>query len=863
MNDFQDTPLTPEQLLASSNEALLQAATAGGNLTPEQLALVKASQAEKYLEDSGAMDYLVAGDTYKTPQQAHKLEVTPKSLEAYQKAGIDAASIQANINMLRMQGVSEEEISQRYWKKAKELDPTLLTVEEDEALAQQEYAELVNVIEKDLNREMLYFPKGTSYRYMVNREKARVPQLQALNAYVAREKEAHERGMLGAMGVTFAEDATLGLVDHLYSNEEMEIQALQQQMHPISSAIGHVLGFTGVGPYTSMSKGMWNLSLKVAKKATESMAPFWKAVASGAIRSTGVAASQTVTETNRAIAKSTEAEQALDAVYSLPNKFVENYVYALGGEVVGGAMHAMAYPVTSAISTQRTTNELFALQGRKDILTQLKKEAGADKAALELIKGIEESDIKTIQKIISTNPKLADTIANNGARWAQLAQNAINKEATPLFKKLSIQLLNSARMPQRAKQIAEGKPLHLDTSEGGMLRLIGENVDETGAAYAQALKNGQANMGKINAKQKLMKLWNDPDDFEAPGLLNRVPREDVDKVFNNKITSATFPGYSKGSPEMAAAQERIEQKIVKLYEASGGKLTAEQLDDQIKNIKNIEHTKGQREYFNRITQQTGTDDIDDIVQIKNMIDDSIKTKEVAGGEASAWGKFRKGLNTEILDQADPVLAEIHNIDKVKDSLSAAYKNAKKLTPANLTELENFLVKDGIKLKPARIAATKMSLLDSYRQAAVVGDTKGAQAIQEIIQSPQMKKYMNPGEWRSMIDAVRPEIKATEYITAFSAAAASRSKRDLVAEFAKLGLDTALNRQAAAINEVMMVMGKAKYNAGVAKKLQEWLTNPEKNWTQFNKIVEQTQDFAERQMLSQIIGQATAITLTGE
>jgi hypothetical protein len=127
----------------------------------------------------------------------------------------------------------------------------------------------------------------------------------------------------------------------------------------------------------------------------------------------------------------------------------------------------------------------------------------------------------------------------------------------------------------------------------------------------------------------------------------------------------------------------------------------------------------------------------------------------------------------------------------------------------------------------------------------------------------MKKYMNPGEWRSMIDAVRPEIKATEYITAFSAAAASRSKRDLAAEFAKLGLDTALNRQAAAINEVMMVMGKAKYNAGVAKKLQEWLTNPEKNWTQFNKIVEQTQDFAERQMLSQIIGQATAITLTGE
>ena len=43
MNDFQDTPLTPEQLLASSNEALLQAATAGGNLTPQQLALVKAS----------------------------------------------------------------------------------------------------------------------------------------------------------------------------------------------------------------------------------------------------------------------------------------------------------------------------------------------------------------------------------------------------------------------------------------------------------------------------------------------------------------------------------------------------------------------------------------------------------------------------------------------------------------------------------------------------------------------------------------------------------------------------------------------------------------------------------------------------
>lgn len=851
--------MTGDEMLQMSNEML---AAKAGHLPPEMKQAVadynQKMMREQFEDDQGDMNYLVAGETYKKPEQAHKLEVTPAAVAAFQKAGIAPGTLQAQINMMRMDGVSEDEIKERFWTKAKQLDPSLLTPEEDEAQAEEELKEINNYIENVLHRDTLVRGQNSA-RYMVNRERARIPELEAQKAYADREYAAYSRGALGAAGVAFVEDTTAGFSNYALSKNEMEIQRKQAELYPVPTGLGHAGAW--VNPYGAPGLA-WRGSIKIGSKLLKESAPFWKTTLSAAIRAGGVDAVQTTTETNRDLAMAlaeSDVEKAQAAIYSIPGRLLENYFGALGGEVVGGMMYGMAYPVRAAMATQRTTDELFSLQGRKATLALMKAEAGTNAAALELIKGIEEGNIQTIQKIIATNPKLADTIAANGAKWAAVTKEKINAAAKPLHKQVSMEILEGSKMPMKAKQVAEGKPVSFNTSENGMLTMLGENVDETGTVYAEALKRGQEKMADVGAKQKLTRMYNNPGDPEAPGLLNSATPKEME-AFESGVTATTFPGFYEGSPELLMAEKKIAEDVAKLQKAAAGKMTPEQVAAEIKNIKNDRYMQGQHQYFKRILGQSGTDNIYDIDALKKLVDKTAKAGDITAGEGTAFGRFRKQLNTEILDQADPILAEVHNIDKVKDSLSDAYRFAKKLTPANVTEIEDYLIKDGMKMKPARLAAMKMSLLDTYRQAAVTGDTKLVQQIQEIIQSPQMRQYMNNGEWANMIKSVQPEVKALEYITAFSAASAKRAKKDIAADFAKLGLDVALNRQAAAINEVMMVMGKAKYNAGVAKKLQEWLTNPEKNWTQFSKIIESTNDFAERQMLSQILGQATQLTL---
>ena len=861
--------MSTDQLLALSNEALLAKATEGKVVlsTPQYIrdAYAQLAQEEnkrKMEEENSNADYLVAGETAKRPEQAHKLEVTPQAVAAFQNAGIDAAVLQANINMMRMDGVPEEEIKNRFWAKAKQLDPSLLTPEEDEAKAETEFYQLSDYFNNVLHHEIPPFGKGTPYRYMVSRMQAMVPQIEAHNAYVAREYEVNRRGKLGATRTALVDDSLLGFNSYLLDNNELEIRKMQGQVYPAYSGVGHFAAFAI--PYTGEG-ALWKTGLNISKNLLKESAPFWKATLGAAIRGGAVTVGQTTTEFNKGMATAlndSDTERALQAIYSLPGKLLENYAGALGGEVVGGVAYAIGAPVRSAFTTQRTTDELFSLQGRKDILANIKREMGTDVAALELIKGIEEGNVQTIQKIISTNPKLAQTVAANSQKWVEITRGKINAATTPLHKQISYELLQGAKMPQRAQQIAEGKPISFNTSEEGLMAIIGEHADETSMAYADALARGQGKMGSVNARQNILRLFNNPGDVEAPGLLNAANDKEM-KAFTDQITGVTFPGFYKSSPELVKAEAEIAKNIAKLRQgaANNPSFTPEKIAAMEKQIRADAYLKGPREYFDRIMNQTGTDDIYDIDALKKMVDKGVKAKEIAGGEGTAFGRFRKRLNTEILDQADPMLAEIHNIDKVKGSVSDAYQFGKKLTPGTVTEIDDYLIKDGIKMKPVRLAATKMALLDSYRTAAIKGDAKAVKDIQDIIQSSVMKKYMNSGEWKGIVEAVRPEIKATEYIAGFSAAATKQTKTSLTDSFAKLGLDTMLNRQAAAINEVFMTMGRAKYNAGVARKLQDWLTNPEKNWTQFNKIIESTHDFAERQMLSQIIGQATQMTLT--
>ena len=94
--------MTTDEMLAASNEALYAKAKQGqlGIDTPESVRKMVLDYnkilGQQQLEDENSnMNYLVAGETSKTPEQAHKLEVTPQAIAAFQKAGYDIASERA------------------------------------------------------------------------------------------------------------------------------------------------------------------------------------------------------------------------------------------------------------------------------------------------------------------------------------------------------------------------------------------------------------------------------------------------------------------------------------------------------------------------------------------------------------------------------------------------------------------------------------------------------------------------------------------------------------------------------------------------------------------------------------------------
>lgn len=746
--------------------------------------------------------------------------ITDKDSAIFARHGINDDMIADTVAQYREEGMADEEIQERFNRKVAELSAT----PSDPGV--NEHGERIGSQADTYRRAVENDPDGS----------------------VAREAKNLARAS------SYLSSFSMGLSDwaagKLFGDEYAEAIKASRELYPQNSFAAELAGYVSPGGAASAAvKGGMKLAAKVGAGRAKKAITKW-AIGAGSVALTSEAEMQ-VQKTAERLAGTREWDEEMGAAQEMGEGVVTNMalqaVFA-GTGVLGKAARKWYSADAKAIKTLGGAENVAKAQK----VYAVSKGSGATESQARgaflasLTENMDAKQANRMVDLINKDKDFAQFMADQLASSKQIVIDDVVQMTRAEANKASREALNS--IWENTDMINRLGTTEVDLSKNSVKQMLGLDSKKFLDVRQQALLRAEE---KVMSNASLARQVN--NEFRSlSGDLITNGSKDLNRAFKS-VEPGTIKSF-QGSGAMEDALRTAQEKIAKAQEAA--QAAGQQFGPaEIQKIEMEAMREGAENHLRRIFAE-GTDSVQDINDIKNFFS-KLDEGAVSAGQAEAFGAFNEGVNTRILDTLDDELYKANQAMRASKPLEKAWTLGNTIDEFRVGEIESFLNDTtSAAQKTAKLAVMKQGFYAKYADALIKGDKAAVSRMQNMLRSQNsMGRFVSPEEFNEVyIKAIQPKVVAANNIEKFMGATNKYQPNDLSRTIAQLGIATVIKMPVVFFNKVVDIMSGTYYGTAVSRKMQKMLSNP--NWRDFNKIVNETTDLTERQVLKKAITQAT-------